>query len=297
MNTFFDQWQAFWYRQMPPHTLALLRIAFALYLIAEALTYLPFVSTLFSEQALTFSSWAPHVPSSVRLFLEPPSAIVAWTIAGAYLLACLLLLVGYRMRSALMVLILFFLYYWQLSFFLFPSSYHRIYFVVLFILLLSGADKTFSLRMLREKGSVYAWEPVSIFAQRLLAVQITFTYLGVGLQKAWLPAWQDGRALSMSLAGRWGTSLGRYVINLGLPFSFYSAAVWGIKIGEVLLPIGLWLPRWRIAAVVAGASFHIGIAVLMSIWWFVALIPAYIVFWPPEAVYEFCRKIARGRIL
>lgn len=296
MNTFFDQWRRFWFREVPPHAQALLRIAFALYLVVEAGTYLPHVSALFSDQALTFSSWAPALPPMLRPLLDPPPPAVARMIAGMYLLACLMLLIGYGMRTALVLLILLFLYYWQLSFFLFPSSYHRIYFFVLWVLLLSGADQTFSLRMRLERGSALAWEPVSVFAQRLLAVQITFTYLGVGLQKTWLPAWQDGRALSLSLTGRWATRWGRAVVEYGLPFYVYSAAVHLITLGEVLIPVGLWLPRWRVAAAIAGAAFHAGIAVFMSIWWFVALIPAYIVFWPPDDVYAFCRRCARGRI-
>lgn len=292
MKTWTDRWNGFWFRSAPPHAQALLRIAFGLYLLLEAATYLPFVPRMFSDQALTFSLWAPALGS----FLEPPSPGIAWIIALVYAAACLCLTAGFAMRVALAVLIALFLYYWQLSFHLFPSSYHRIYFVVLWLLLISGADRTFSLRMLRTRGSVWAWEPVSVFPQRLLAVQMTATYLGVGLQKAWLPLWQDGAILSYSLINRWATPLGRWAVGLNLPFWFWSLQVWIVKIVEVFLPVCLWLPRWRVAAVIAGAAFHTGISLLMSIWWFMALIPAYIVFWQPEEVYAFCRKIAGGRI-
>lgn len=276
--------------------MALLRIAFAGYLIVEALTYFPFVPQMFSDGALTMSLWADLVPASVRFLFDPPPSAVAWVIASLYLIACIGLFTGTLMRTSIAMLIAFTLYYWQLSFFLFPSSYHRIYFFTLCALLFSGADKTFSVRMRRTHGSFFAWEPVMIFAQRLLAVQIAFTYVGVGLQKAWLPAWQDGRALSFSLLGRWGTWLGRWVVSLNFPFWTYSLSVLLIKIGEVLLPFMLWTKRWRWYAVAMGIAFHVGIAVLMSIWWFIPLIPAYIVFWQPEEVYEALRRRFPARI-
>ncbi len=276
--------------------MAIFRILFAAYLLIEACTYLPFVPQMFSDQALTMSLWADLVPPSVRFLFELPPPTIAWVIASVYLIACIGLMIGCGMRTCVTILLILFLYYWQVSFFLFPSSYHRIYFFTLIAFLISGADKTFSVRMLRTHRSFFAWEPIMIFAQRLLAVQITVTYLGVGLQKAWLPVWQDGRALSYSIIGRWGTSLGRWVVSLNLPFWFYSVNVFLIKIGEVFLPFMLWTKRWRWYAVAMGVAFHVGIAVLMSIWWFIPLIPAYIVFWQPEEVYEWLNRRFPGVI-
>lgn len=295
-RTFFRQWDHWWFARVPPHAQALLRIAFALYLLVEAATYLPFVSQMFSDHALTFSTWSRFFPEAIRPLLDPPAAPIAWAVFSVYLLACVGLLLGFGMCFWLVVLLLLNLYYWQLSFFLFQSSYHRIYFVVQFLLLISGADRTFSLRMLRTHGSVFAWEYISAFPQRLLAIQMTVTYLGVGLQKSWLPDWQDGGALTSSLLHRWATPMGRYVVALNWPFWLWSLFVDGVKLGEFFLPVCLWLKAWRPYAVVAGLGFHAGIAILMSIWWFLPLVPAYIVFWPPEDVYTGCKRLFRGKI-
>lgn len=274
----------------PPHAVAILRIAFALYLLIEAATYVPHITEMFSSDGFTFSAWSHFLPTSLQPVLDPPSPLVAHGIALVYLLACMGLLCGFGMRFSLILLLFLNLYYWQVSFFEFPSSYHRIYFVLQFLLLFSGADKTFSLRMLRTHGSIFAWENVCVFAQRVLMVQLTITYLGVGLQKTWLPDWQDGAALSHSIINRWATPLGRWVVEQNLPFGFYSVAVLGIKIGEFFLPCMLWLRDWRILAVFLGASFHIGIAALMSIWWFIPLIACYILFWPSEEVYLWFKR-------
>lgn len=287
---FLQHWDRFWFARVPPHAQALLRIAFALYLLIEAATYLPFVPEMFSNQALTFSAWSPSAPFWMKPLLDPPSVPIAWAIASLYILGCAGLLLGFGMRFWLCILLLLNLYYWQISFFLFPSSYHRIYAVLQCLFLISGADRTFSLRMLRTRGSIFAWENISVFPQRILAVQLTVTYLGVGLQKSWLPDWQDGTALSASLLHRWATPVGRWVIALNWPFWVWSAMVDGVKVLEFFLPVCLWLKHWRWAAVVMGILFHGGIAMLMSIWWFLPLVPAYIVFWPPEDVYGWCKR-------
>ncbi len=203
MKSFLHQWDSWWYRSAPPHVLALVRIAFAAYLMIEAATYLPFVPIMFSSQGLV-------IPMQSGLaVLAPPTPSVAWLIAAVYFASLTLLLVGYRMRTALVLIILLFLYYWQLSFYLFPSSYHRLSFFILLVLLISGADRTFSLRMKLSHGSWAAWEPVSVLPQRLLAVQMTATYAIVGWQKWWLPLWQGGEVRYFSVFGRWGTPLAR----------------------------------------------------------------------------------------
>lgn len=295
-NQYFRRWDNWWFASVHPHALAALRIGFALYLIVEALTYLPFVPQMFSDQALTFSTWEPSAPDFLKPILNPPPVSIAWVIISVYLLACVGLLVGFGMRFWVAILLLLDLYYWQLSFFLFQSSYHRIYFVLQLLFLISGADKTFSLRMLRTHGSIFAWEKISAFPQRVLAIQMTVTYLGVGLQKSWLPDWQDGSALTSSLLHRWATPLGRWVVSLNWPFWVWSLFVESVKIFEFFLPVCLWLKAWRPYAAIGGLAFHAGIAVLMSIWWFLPLVPAYIVFWPPEEVYRGCKRLFRGRI-
>lgn len=295
LSSITGRWNDWWFRSSPPHLMAIFRIAFAAFLIIEAATYIHAIPELFSNHGLLFSLWAERFPSFASL-LKPPDPSIAYVIAGIYMLACISVTIGLAMRTHLFILIILYLYYWQVSFYLFPSSYHRIFFFLLFALLFSGADKTFSYRMWRTHGSVFAWEPICIFAQRLISIQIAATYFGVGWQKIWLPAWQDGAVLSYSLVNRWATPLGRWVVALNLPFSFYSANVWLIKIFECFIPFCLWSKTWRVPFVIFGSLFHIGIAVLMSIWWFVVLIPAYIVFWQPEEVYLMCKRRFPSRI-
>lgn len=283
MMNLFEQWDSWWLRSGPPHVLALFRICFAAFLLIEAATYLPHVSMMFSSAGLV-------IPMQTGLaFLAPPTLAVAWLVALGYIVALLFLLIGYRMRTALTFLILYFLYYWQLSFYAFPSSYHRLFFFILLVLMLGGADRTFSLRMKRTHGSWMAWEPISVLPQRLIAVQLTATYAVVGLQKWWLPLWRDGDILLYSFIGRWGTPLARRLVGLGLSHAFYDACTLLTKIFETAMPVGLWIPRVRWFFFAAGFFFHFSIAILLGIWWFLVLVPAYIVFLEPEDVFDFLK--------
>jgi hypothetical protein len=176
------------------------------------------------------------------------------------------------------------LYYYQMSFHNFPSSYHRIFLVFTVLLSLSGADKTLSLRMKRERGSFTAWEPVPAWPQRLIAFQICATYFGVALQKLVLPLWQTGEVLSYSFTGRWGTPFAFWFARLNLPLWFYDHVIDAVKFLHITLPFAVWFPKLRWYAMGAGALFHIGVTLTMGMWWFLAMIPAYVVFFNPEDV-------------
>ena len=152
--------------------------------------------------------------------------------------------------------------------------------------LISGADRTLSVRMLREKGSLAAWEPISILPQRLLTVQLTLTYAGAMLQKLWLPDRQSGDILYYSLFHVGSTPLAYSIARLDLPMVFYDVLVWLAKIFEFTMFIELCIPKVQRFFFAAGAAFHISIAFLFSIWSFLGFIPLYILFVSPERVKD-----------
>ncbi len=284
-KSFFYRWDRWWTRKDLPHILAIFRIAFGSFLLLEALTYVQAVPTLFSSQGLVFSIWADAFPMTIRSLFEPPSVAVAWLIFSFYCLCSVTLALGIAMRTSLFSLLLLFLYYWQLSFHDFPSSYHRLFFTVLLILLFSGADKTFSLHMRLRRGSFFAFEEISILPQRLLALQITATYIGVASQKIWLPDWQTGEVLIASFSGKWATPWG-FVLTRTFSPAVFEFLNWIVRLGEFFLPFCLWNREWRWKAIIAGTLFHVSVAVFMSIWWFLVLPPAYVLFFDPREVHS-----------
>ena len=277
-------WHNFFFREIPPHGLALIRIALGLFLLVYWCVYLPRVVMLFSKDGIV-------IPYSDSTLLTPPSASVAFAIYTAMLIPITALLLGWHMRTARILLCVAMLYYWLLSFHHFPSSYNRIILFVTFIIAMSGADKTLSLRMRQSRGSWSASEMVAAWPLRILAIQITALYLGVGLQKAYLPGWQGGEIISYSFINAWSTPLAYHIARLNIPMGWYDLAAWMTKILHGVLPIGLWIPWMQRWCFVGAALFHIVIALTMGMWWFLVLIPLYIAFVEPMQIQKLCRMV------
>ena len=291
-STFITGWNRFFFRKGPPHVLALFRFAFGGFLLFHWGIKLPSVPMLFSEEGIL-------LPLFDLPLLTPPSVSVAWLLFFIFLGSLLLLTIGFFSRIAAGTAFLFSSYYYLLSFHLFGTSFDHLFLFILLVLTFSPSDRTLSLRMFLKRRSFFAAEPITIFPQRLLALQITFTYLGVGWQKLFLPDWQSGRILLLGFMGRWATLLGFAVARLDLPPWFYDAIVFLTKGFEILIPFGLWIKRFGIRwwFFAGGVLFHISIALLLGIWWFLVLIPAYILFFEPEEVEKWFERYVVYRML
>ena len=277
------QWEQWWTREAPPHILALFRIVFGSFLLLYWGLKLPHVTMLFSEEGIVLPLFDAGF---LGLFFAPPNSEVAWVLYSVHMGALLLLTVGLLSRVGAAIAFILSAYYWFLSLHLFGTSFDRLFLFTLLVLACSGSDRTFSVSMWWKHGSFFAWEAASILPQRLLAAQITATYLGVGWQKLWLPDWQSGEVLAYGFIGRWATPPAYALARMNFPLEVYDWAVTAIKGFEMLLPFGLWSERFRWWFFLGGALFHIGIAVLLAIWWFLVLIPAYILFYEPEEVLK-----------
>ncbi|TSC78804.1 MAG: HTTM domain protein [Candidatus Peregrinibacteria bacterium Gr01-1014_25] len=283
-----ERFDAWWLRDTTPHALALLRIGLGLFLALLWLTRLPYIAASASRAGIVLPH--PDVGGVLAILFLPPPAWAAQLVVAVLVASLLCVAAGMGMRVAAAVAVLLWMYEWLLSFHLFNTSFDRLFPFLLVVLACSGADRAFSIRMKMRHGSWFAWEPVSIVWQRIIAVQIAAVYLGVGWQKLWLPDWQSGEVLAWGLVGRWGTPLGFWLARQNLPMAVYDALVFHVKLFEFAMPVGLWIPGWRWIFFVWGALFHTLIALLLGIWWFLVLIPAYVVFFPPEEVSDWLER-------
>ncbi len=283
-HTFLQRWEHWWFRPVPPHALAIFRIAFGAFLLAIWLHKLPQVPMLFSDRGLILPLWASLSTGPLHAFF-PPTIALAWFLYAVFIIALLLFTLGVQMRLAGLVAFFLNVYYWFLSLHLFNTSFDRLFIVLLLVVALSGADRTLSWRSYW-RSDFARWTPVSILPQRILALQITAVYLGVGFQKLWLPDWQTGEVLPSSMSGIWGTSIAFWFVQQHWPTWFYDASVFFIKFFEVTIPFGLWIPGLRRWFMAGGIIFHVLITLLLKIWWFLVLIPAYIVFFDPEDIRQ-----------
>ncbi|HLD07868.1 MAG TPA: HTTM domain-containing protein, partial [Candidatus Peribacterales bacterium] len=285
-----DHWLT---RLGPPHLIAILRILFGAYMLLYFGVHIPSVAILYSNAGLAIpydlSLMLPNFPllPYLQYFLTPPSPEISYLLYGLMLASLLSLTIGCRTRTSALASFLFYLYYNFLSFHNYSTSYNRLFLFFLFLFIFSGAGKTFSVEMWRKYGSPLAWEPVSVLIQRIIAIQITMTYLGVAWQKTWLPAWQGGEVLYYSFQGMWATPLAWFTVRLPIPMWVYDALVILVKVMEVSFPMGFWIKKLRWYAFALGIFFHVSVTLfLAAIWWFYAMIACYITFFDPEEVYE-----------
>lgn len=288
-------WDHFWLRDVHPHGLALTRIAMGLFLLVYAGLYVPHLTILFSNEGLVLPLYIDRFPA-FSLVLAPPSPLVAHIIYAVFLLAMLGITLGAFFRFSTFLTTLLALYHWQLQLHIFPTSYNRILFLCLIILFFSGAHRTFSIDQWRRSGSFFDWEKICILPQRLITLQITGTFLGVSLQKFWLPHWQGGEVLAYSYISRWGTELARIYARLPFTLLHYDSIVWVVKIVQPIAAVGMWIPRIRWPSYIFLTGFLLLISVMLSIWWFVFIIPASILYWPQENVFAWCQKRSQGAI-
>ncbi len=288
VRTGIEQWA---FRQAPPHAQALLRAGLGGFLLFYWGLKATQVPALFSNEALWLpwpnASW----PTIFQWLTQPPEPILAWAIYISFMTCLLLFTIGQWMRASALLAALLYLYYWLISLHLFPTSYDRLFPFLLVVLAFSAGDRALSVRMWLKHGTLWAWEEASVLAQRIVALQVAFTYLGVGWQKMVLPAWQNGDVLAQSLMGIWGTPLAFRLTRLNWPAWVYDQLTFLVMAFEFAMPFGLWVPRWQWLFFAMGAIFHTLIAVLMGIWWFLVLIPAYVAFIEPETLLMWLRRV------
>lgn len=272
------------FREAPPHLLAIFRVAFGGFLLLYWGLKAPHVPMLYSVRGLLLPTMGAH-PASLLHWLFSPTPLLAWCIYTVMLICLLCVTLGIVFRPAAAAAVVLYFYYWQLSLHLFPTSFDRLFAFVLVVLACSRADAALSLRAVRTRGVLFPDVRISVLPQRILALQIAITYLGVGWQKMVLPDWiGGGEVLPYSFVGLWGTALGFWIVRQNWPMEVYDAVVMLVMAFEFFLPFGLWVPRWQWGFFAGGALFHVGIALTLGIWWFLVLLPAYIVFLSPEAV-------------
>ncbi len=281
MHSLFQYWRRLFFAQVPPHCLALMRIALGLTLLVFWLRYAADVPMMFSSDGPVFSFWEPQ-SGSLSILLTPPPVWAAWMLYTIFLGSIAGITLGWHYRTACIAAIILITYFSLLSFHNFLASWSRLLYFTLIVLSMSSADRTLSLRMKTAKGSWTAWDKVPVWPQRIIAIQITATYLGVGMQKAYLPDWQGGEILAYSFINMWSTPFAFAIARLNIPIVFFDALTWCTKILHGLLPIGLWSARFQKWCFLGGALFHLTITATMGMWWFLLLIPLYAAFVDPE---------------
>ncbi|HSC88785.1 MAG TPA: HTTM domain-containing protein [Polyangiaceae bacterium] len=202
----------------------------------------------FKEQIYSVLTQAPEDPEWVR------------AVTMTYLVAAVLYTVGFVPR------------FWSLVIFVVNVALqHRNPYTV------NGGDRLFlilgllgALMPLGQRWSVDAWiraklgweyRPTTVWSQRIIGLQISYIYLFSCFAKLAHRGWWKGQALFFVLSSE---VFAEWPVEIHFT-PFIAAMTYGTLLFEWLLPLVVWLPRYRLPALAAGILFHIGIDVFMLI--------------------------------
>lgn len=239
-----------------PQWLSLFRIGTATILFASFISLWPDYDRLFSAEGL----------ADRQLFLlQHPAAIdhpalqpgVEW-MRFAYLIGCILLAAGFFTRiaaAALMLLqyLIFTSYYSSFSY-----GFDYIASSCLFYCLLFPIDRK------RDTGAV--------LSLRFLQAHVCIIYFFAGLGKLLGPTWRNGEALWKAVVQPGFESFFKPDLHfLGAYPTLWVIGGWAVALLEISYPVLIWPKRVRSLWLWAIISLHIGIALLMGLYFFSAL--------------------------
>lgn len=284
LRTLVAYWSNFWFAQVPAYSLAAFRILFGVYLLCYFLSFAPKVNILFSNQGI-------YSPFLIGDWALPPLA--ASLLYGFTLMVIGSFILGYRTRFTTPLLLGLYLYYYFLNLAVKNTAYDRLNLLFLFMLCFGELNRVWSIRLGSPRPSVDA-PLVSIWAIRLITIQVCFLYFGAGLWKLWNPNWHTGEMMKQTLIGPWGTSLAFGIVNLNPPMWLYTTLTWGVIAFELAMPVGLFVRRLQPYAFGLGLIFHISVALLLNIPEFLNCVTAYVLFVKPETVRDFGNTMFRA---
>lgn len=232
-------------------------------------------------------------PGSVGARLLAPWQDDAGLLCGtmiAWLVATVCLLLGFWTRPAAIVTWMLSLSFANLNDWI-DNAGDTIRGIMLFYLMLCPCGAVWSLDRLRRRrhGADAASLFVPPWAIRLLFVQMILMYFCNGVYKLCGDNWRDGTSLYYVLSD---LTLARFSpADLALPMWIVRLLTWTVLMWEISFPLLVVLSRWtRLAALLFGVAFHIGIGLTMELGFFV---PYALCMYLPLAPWE--RWVGRSR--
>ena len=275
-------WRTFWFQDVPPHSLALLRIALGGLGAISVLTLTP-VEGFWSTQGL---APVPGGGLGIRRAIADSGfdLAVAWGLFLASLLAFTAAALGYRTATSVVAAFAASvgMTYWN------PLPLNGGHYVsagLLFLLMWTGSGEVLSVDawLRRRSGDPGRGRVQPIWPLRLMRFQIAVIYLNSGLGKLYHPAWRDGSALHYVLHLN---TFARFPQTLPPEWDWVATAgTYVTLVWEVAFPFLLFQRLTRRLALLLGVLLHLGMALTMEVGLFSwVMLAGYIAFLDPYAV-------------
>ena len=281
-----ERWERYWFRPIPPHGYALLRLVFGVLCLLDLLGTTP-VSMFWDLDGITplpgggnwgFRSWVAqsgYAPLAARVFFAGTFLAYSCTAAG--------------MGGTVAILAAFLASLWQRAWNVLPlSAAHQVLTVVLFSLLWADCSQLFALKGSRTAGGPPRPQPIA--ALRLLRYQVCLIYFSSGVSKFTSELWRDGTALYYAGSHNIVQRLPIDVVPPALQ-GVATLATYGTLVFELGFPLLVAWRRTRTLMLLAGVALHLGAWITLEIGPFSwVMIATYIAFIPPDRIAAFIHR-------
>lgn len=284
-----NRWRTFWFRPEPLFVLGMVRFGFGLVVVAWGLSLFPDLDTFFtSGGVLARPRSDPFEWGVLQHGVDGRAVLFAWIVL---LLAAIALTVGWHSRVAavlVFVLVLSFQYRNPLVF----NAGDVLLRVEAFVIALAPSGAALSLDERRRTGSFWSAQTRAPWPLRLLQIQLTVVYLATFVARMTGEKWPAGTAVSyaLRLEDMVIVALPRAVLESP---ALMNAGTWAVLVGEVLLGICVWKPRFRPIVVALGVALHLTIMVTIAVGFFSpAMMLLYLAFLPSDVAERWMRRRA-----
>ncbi len=250
-----NQWETFWFEDVPPDLYALLRIVFGLLGLLSVLELTP-VSMFWAIDGI-----AP-IPGSglgVRSFLVDHGlgGIAGWAYFGGSVVGFSLMTIGFMTRPAVWACLIASAFLWSWNH-LPLSSANQVLISILFCLVWAdcSAEPSIDALVRRRRGLQSGPTVQPIWPLRLMRFQVCLIYFNSGISKFAYPVWRDGAAV-------------HYAVNLNIfhrfPWPLPPSLDWATTVAtyvalfwEITFPVLMLNRITRRLALLLGIALHAG---------------------------------------
>ena len=272
-------WENYWFRQVPPHQYAVIRIALGVVGLA-ILAGLSDIDTFWRLDGLVDPTGSRIQQAATRLLGPEHAPVVAFSAAvAAYVLMSL------GVGSQVTVPLAFAVSFMQLSWNRLPlSGAYQVHLSLLFCLAFAECGGVWSIDAWwrRRRGRVHE-QLAAIWPLRLLRFQVCLIYFITGWWKLQNVHWRDGSALQYVLSN---TQFRRFPIDPPLwAAEFLTLSTYLTLCWELLFPLLVLHRTTRAIALVIGVMLHVGMLLTMELGTFpIVMMVSYLAFLEPDTV-------------
>lgn len=224
-----------------------------------------------------------------------------WLVLGSlFYLSSLTLFVGFYTRASAVLLgavLLSFRYYLGFATDHEPYVHHHVHVLIMGIcfLVATPCGRSWSVdRWLALRRGVVSPERGRILGLHLMTVMLSVIYLFGTLTKLkW--SFLSGERMQHSLQLLF---VGSDPVTVPGWAALCLVMAWTAVVVEPAIALGIWLPRWRLRAVLVGCLFHLAIYWLLPVGTFsLTMMVCYLAVFPPDQVHRFLDRLAPAESL